>query len=215
MARLIVDSRESRSGLAQLLTSRGAEVVVEELECGDYILAEGLAVERKAANDFVLSIMDRRIFSQVATMKKTYAKAFILVEGDIHATRSAIAEDALLGALSWLTVIEGVPVVNTHSTLQTASMLLTMQRHALEGLGYEIALRGAKPKDRTPQAQYLVEGLPGIGPLAAKKLLSHFGSAHAVFTAPADQLRQVPGIGPKTVAALREVLEFDTLSPGG
>jgi Fanconi anemia group M protein len=83
-----------------------------------------------------------------------------------------------------------------------------MQKHAIEGLGYEIALRAGKPKDRVPQAQYLVEGLPGIGPGTAKKLLAHFGSAHAVFTAGPDQLKQVPGVGAKTITAVREVLEF-------
>ena len=210
MPRLIVDSRESRSGLTTLLAQRGAEVVVEELECGDYVLAEGLAVERKSAVDFVASILDRRVFSQLATMKRTYARSFIIVEGDIHATRSMIAEDALLGALSYISVIESVPVFTTRDTAQTASMLLTMQRHALDGLGYEIALRGGKPKDRSGQVQFLIEGLPSIGPAAAKKLLAHFGSALAVFSASPEELRAVAGVGPKTIAAIREVLEFET-----
>lgn len=84
-----------------------------------------------------------------------------------------------------------------------------MQRHAIEGLGYEVALRAGKPKDRSLQSQYLVEGLPGIGPGAARKLLAHFGSAGELFTASPESLRRVDGIGPKTVAMVREVLEFD------
>jgi ERCC4-type nuclease len=149
---------------------------------------------RRGATDFVASILDRRVFSQLATMKRTYARTFIIVEGDIHATRSMIAEDALLGALSYISVIESVPIFTTRDTAQTASMLLTMQRHALDGLGYEIALRGAKPKDRFPQSQYLVEGLPGIGPAAAKKLLAHFGTRWGVFSATPEQLRAVAGV---------------------
>ncbi|VTU41952.1 MULTISPECIES: ERCC4 domain-containing protein [unclassified Variovorax] len=210
MARLIVDSRESRSGLAQLLAQRGADVVVEELDVGDYVLADGLAVERKAASDFILSIENRRVFAQLATLKATYARAFIVVEGNLFATRSSMAEDALLGAMSYITVLEGVPILTTGTTAQTATLLLTMQRHALEGLGYEIALCAGKPRDRLAQSQYLVEGLPGVGPTAARNLLSHFGSAHSVFTAQAEELRQVAGVGPKTVTTVREVLEFDT-----
>lgn len=210
MANIIVDSRESRSGLALHLNRLGANVIGEELECGDYVLAEGFVVERKAANDFVLSIQDRRLFSQVSIMKSTYKRVVIVVEGDIFSTRSTMTPDALLGAISWLTVIEGVPVVTTTDTNQTAQLLLTMQRHALEGLGYEIALRGSKPKDRRAQSQYLVEGLPGIGPMAAKKLLAHFGSAKAVFEAPVEALRAVAGIGPKTVAAMHDTLLFET-----
>ena len=210
MAKIIVDSRESRSGLATLLTELGAEVVSEELECADYVLADGFGVERKAANDFVVSIMDRRLFSQAATMKAAYKRVVIVIEGSLQSVRSAISPDALQGAISWLSVIEGIHVVMTGSTRETAQMLLVMQRHATEGLGYEIALRGGKPKDRTVQSRYLIEGLPGIGPGAARKLLAHFGSAHAVFNASPEDLRAVAGIGPKTIAVVRETLEFDT-----
>lgn len=209
MAKIIVDSRESRSGVAQMLQQLGAEVVQAELECGDYILAEGLGVERKAAVDFVASILDRRIFSQAALMKQTFARPFIVVEGDVHSTRSAITEEALLGALSYLSVIEGIQIVHTRSTSQTAAMLMTMRRHAVDGLGYEIALRGAKPKDRAVQVSYLVEGLPGIGPTSARKLLAHFGTASRVLTAQVEELRAVPGVGPKTAAVIREVLDLD------
>lgn len=209
MARLIVDSRESRSGLALLLASRGADVVSEELECGDYVLADGMAVERKTATDFVASILDRRVFSQLLNLKTAYPRAFIVVEGNLFGTRSMISEDALLGAMSYISVIESVPILTTSDTGQTASLLLTMQRHAIEGLGYEIALRGGKPRDRRPGAQFLVEGLPGVGPTAAKKLLLHFGSAQGVFAATPEQLRAVPGVGPKTITAIREVLDFD------
>jgi Fanconi anemia group M protein len=85
-----------------------------------------------------------------------------------------------------------------------------MQKHAVSGLGYEIALQGAKPKDRFPQAQLLVESLPGIGPGAAKRLLAHFGSAGAVLSATPEELKKVQGMGPKTIASIREVIEFDT-----
>lgn len=213
MATIIVDSRESRSGLTLKLQALGATVVSEELECGDYVLAEGFVVERKTATDLIVSILDKRIFTQAAVMKSAYKRAVVVVEGDVFSTRSVIAPEALLGAMSWLTVLEGIPVLTTRDTAQTAQLLLTMQRHATEGLGYEIALRGAKPKDRSAQSQFLVEGLQGIGPSAAKKLLSAFGSAHAVFNADAAALRAVAGIGPKTVVAIRETLEFDTRLP--
>ena len=142
-------------------------------------------------------------------MKRAYRKVAIVVEGDVFATRSGIAPEALVGAMSYATVIEGIPIVSTHNTSHTAEMMVTMARHATQGLGYEIALRGGKPKDRSPQAQYLVEGLPNVGPTASRKLLEHFGSAGAIFAADEVALRAVPGVGPKTIATIREVLAFD------
>lgn len=205
---IIADSRESRSGLHLALESLGAQVEVKELPCGDYILAEGLVVERKAAIDFVVSIMDARIFNQVQVMKATYTKVVILVEGDIYNTRSNITQEALLGAMSYLSIIEDVQVVQALNVLQTAKLMMTMQRHAVEGLGYELALRVGKPKDRVAQANYIIQGLPGVGPGSAKKLLAHFGSAENVIKATADELRAVPGLGPKTALSIRETLEY-------
>jgi Fanconi anemia group M protein len=208
MARLIVDSRESTSGLIELLRERGAEVVLEELECADYILADGFAVERKTAEDFAGSIIDRRLFAQIAMLKDAYERVYIVVEGDPFDTQSAIAPEAIIGAMSYLSVIERIPVISTGNALHTAEMLLTMQRHAIEGLGYEVPLRASKPKTRETQAQFLIEGLPSVGPTAAKKLLKHFGSAIAVFSATPEQLKKIPGVGPKTIQTIREVLEY-------
>ena len=208
MARLIADSRESTSGLIQLLTNRGAEVVLEELECADYVLADGIAVERKTAEDFAGSIIDRRLFVQIALLKDTYEKVFIVVEGDPFDTQSSISQEAVIGALSYISVIERIPVISTRDAPHTAEMLITMQRHAVQGLGYEVAFRASKPKSRDVQAQFLIEGLPGIGPTAAKRLLKHFGSARAIFSATPEQLKKVPGVGPKTIQTIKEVLDY-------
>ena len=208
MARLIVDSRETTSGLIDLLTDLGAEVVVEELECGDYVLADGIAVERKTAEDFAGSIMDRRLFLQIAMLKDAYERVYVMVEGNPFETQSEIAPEAIVGALSYISIIERIPVISTRNAEHSAEMLVTMQRHAIEGLGYDVPLRASKPKSRETQAQFLIEGLPSIGPTAAKKLLRHFGSAAAVLSATPEQLKNVPGVGPKTIQTIREVLEF-------
>ena len=208
MARLIVDSRESTSGLIELLTERGAEVVLEELECADYILADGIAVERKTAEDFAGSIMDRRLFVQIAMLKDAYERVYMVVEGNPFDTQSAISPESIIGAMSYISVIERIPVISTNNATHTAEMLLTMQRHAVEGLGYEVPLRASKPKTRETQAQFFIEGLPSVGPTAAKKLLKHFGSAIAVLYATPEQLKKVPGVGPKTIQTIREVLEY-------
>src|SRR3954465_14302785 len=46
-------------------------------------------------------------------------------------------------------------------------------------------------------AELLLAPTPGIGPRLRKALLAHFGSADAVISAAASDLRSVPGIGQK------------------
>jgi len=203
-----VDVREIRSGVTQLLQQNQLlRVEFEELPVGDFILSDEVCVERKAATDFVLSIMDGRLFGQVAQMKATYLRPIVVLEGDVFNTRSAISRESLMGAISWLNVIEGIGTVHSRSAAETAAFLEVMCRHAQQGLGYEIPLRGSKPKDLNVLAQYAVEGLPSVGPSTAKKMLEHFGSARRVFTATPEELRGVKGVGAKMSEGIAQLLD--------
>lgn len=57
-------------------------------------------------------------------------------------------------------------------------------------------------------SQYLVEGLPGVGPETARKLISHFGSARDVFAASVTELRACKGIGPMTAEGITAALDL-------
>lgn len=67
-------------------------------------------------------------------------------------------------------------------------------------IGYHRRLRS---KD---QVRSGLDPLPGIGARKRAVLLRHFGSLEAIRSAPAEMLRQVPGIGPRTVERIIEGL---------
>jgi fanconi anemia group M protein len=205
--KIVVDHRESRSEVfLALQRAPGVEIEVQELSCGDYLLREDFAVERKSASDFILSIQNRRLFAQAARLAVEFPRRAFLIEGNVLTTRSAMAPEAIIGAVSYLTAIEGAAVLQVANAAEAVRYVLTMTRHLQQGLGYEVALRGAKPKQSADLAQYVVEGLPGIGPSTAKALLRHFGSAAAVFDASTEQLCAVPGVGKKTAERARDAL---------
>jgi ERCC4-type nuclease len=109
--------------------------------------------------------------------------------------------------LSAIVVFFGIAILPSANAMTTARLIGRLGTHALDGLGYEIPARVKKPKQDGAVAQYLVEGLPGIGPESARKLLAHFGSSRAVFAATTEALRAVPGIGPKTAAGIIAALD--------
>jgi len=188
----------------------GVTIKVEKLDCGDYVIGDAvLGVERKRTEDFVNSILDGRLVEQVARLVKDFPIGVILIEGDIYATRSGIALEAIDGALSWLALLSGLQVLHTPDTSRSAGLIHRMALHTIHGLGYEVPLRSAKPKDLGTAAQFLLEGLPGCGPTTAQKLLRHFGSARAALYASDDELRKVPGVGPKLISGIREVLNHE------
>jgi ERCC4-type nuclease len=210
MIEIFADMRESRSGVLKALSEMdNISVKIGALPCGDYILGPQVAVERKAATDFIVSIMDGRIFQQVAKMKLDYQRPIVLIEGDVFKTRSQIDNKAIAGAISWINAIEQVSVLMVADPSETPLMLATMARHLQEGIGYEINLHPKKPKPTAEAAQYLIGSLPGIGPGNAKKLYEHFGSVFKTINATPAMFSEVKGIGLKTSQRIHEIIHFE------
>ena len=210
MIEIYVDMREQRSGvLAALAAMEHIHVQVGALPCGDYVLSPEVVVERKSATDFIVSIMEGRIFQQIEKMKLDYQRPIVLIEGDVFSTRSAIDNKAIAGAISYINAIANVGVLMVLDAAETPLLLATMARHLQEGLGYEINLHPKKPKPNKEAAQYLIGSLPGIGPSNARKLYEHFGTAAKVFAASPSQLAQVKGIGAKTAERIHELIHHE------
>ncbi len=194
---ILCDMRESRSGIIDRLRDMGAGVQVGELDCGDFVLSGSVVVERKTAVDFVSSIMDGRLFNQSAKMRLNFERPIFLILGDIYATRSAITREAIDGAVSFLVAIEGASVLYVRDEASAAGLIYRMASHCQKGLGYDVAFRRGKVPPGRGEALFAIEGLPGVGPSTAIKLLNHFRSVAAVINASIDDLKSIPGLGPK------------------
>lgn len=154
--------------------------------------------------------MDGRLFGQAEAVNAAAEHAMLLVEGHVSTAQSQISEDALWGAISALAIYWHMHVIFSTDVAASAKLLERMWRHTTEGLGYDVPLRTRKPqvKPDGASAQYLVEGLPGVGPETARRLVSHFGSARAVFAASPLELRTCKGVGPKTADAIAGALDL-------
>lgn len=58
--------------------------------------------------------------------------------------------------------------------------------------------QGYRPKAKIALQSHVLQGLPGVGPERAARLLERFGSIKAVVAAGEDDLAAVDGIGPRT-----------------
>jgi ERCC4-type nuclease len=204
-----IDSRETNSGMPGLLREAGIEFAMEEMAAGDYQFGDYL-IERKSVNDLAASILDGRLFAQAEAISLASPRPMFLIEGDLARVPNQLHEDSLVGAISALTVFFHAQVVSTPDTRSSARLLARMFQHSTKGLGYEISTRIAKPRLNPDGAlsQYLVSGLPGVGPELARKLLAHFGTSRAVFAASEEELRQCKGVGPKSAEAIRAALDM-------
>ncbi len=201
------DSREGPSQVIKELVRIGVNTKLVTLAIGDYILSDRVAIERKTVDDFVASIIDRRLFQQLKDLKTTYELPLLLIEGEEPYSARNISPEAIRGAISSILVDFGIPIIWTKNPRDSALMLLTLARREQAQREVRIPIRGEKkPLAIKEQQEYLVAGLPNINRTLAKRLLKHFGTAEKVFTASKEELEEVQGIGEKIANKIRTLL---------
>lgn len=81
--RIVVDERERKSGIPDLLRRAGAIIDFAQLTVGDYVISPETAIERKTIQDLLNSIYDGRLFIQCSRLNEHYVKPVLIVEGNI------------------------------------------------------------------------------------------------------------------------------------
>ncbi len=203
---VIADVRESRLVILEL-RRLGADVREEAISPGDYVVGEGFGVERKSLHDFIQSIFKKRLFEQVERLRQAYPRCCLVVEGDPLKIAALPNPSIFWGALARLITDAEVPVVFTPDEAHTALFIYSLAKKLQEG-GEKVLAR-YKPKMMSlPERQrFIVEGLPGVGPRLADRLLRTFGSVRAVFNASEHLLAKVKGVGPKRAREIRAVID--------
>lgn len=206
LPQIIADLRESRF-VIKALQNMEAKVVKKMISPGDYVVSEGFAVERKTFQDLVQSIYKKRLFEQIERLHQAYPRCCLIVEGDIGYGLATLYNPFIFwGALAKAIIEWSIPIVFTINEDQTAQFIFSLAKKLQEEEKERVEVR-YKPKfyTRTDQQRFAVQGLPGIGPKLADKLLQRFGSVRRVFTATKDELLGVEGFGEKRI---EEIIQF-------
>jgi len=214
----VVDDREMAGGkVPAALAARGdAAVEIARLEVGDYRVEHRVVVERKTAADFAASLIDGRLFRQAAALALAPERAVLVLEGRDQDWRdTGVRREALQGALIAIGVFFGVAVLQSDDPEETARLLVYLARQAQRAARGGLPRPGYRPKGKRARQLFLLQGLPGVGPERAARLLERFGSVQAIMAASADDLASVDGIGEKTAAKMRwavqePAMEYDT-----
>ena len=205
--KIIADHREVPSGVVDELMQLGVEVEARQLSVGDFILSDRVVVERKSTADFLQSIVDKRLLYQAKQLRETFERPVLILEGKSLYSRRKIHPNAIRGALAALAVELNIPILPTRDEKETALILIAIAKREQVGEAREVAIRG-EPKGLalSEQQRFVVEGLPGVSAVLAKRLLEHFGTVERVMAASEDELRQVRGIGQEKAKKIKLVL---------
>jgi len=207
--KVIVDYREKASGIIDLLSCEDIQVEVRKVPYGDYVINDAITMERKTAKDFLISIIDGRLFNQLSNLKRHCLSPILIIEGNPFKTGLAFDESAIRGAIVSTQAVWYVPVVHSRSKQETKDIILMIGKQE-ETCMDVVPLRGGyRPKRLKSRQLFILQGLPKVGPTVAKRLLEHFRSVSKAINATVEDLLQVEGIGRITAEKIREVLDSD------
>ena len=95
-----VDHSEARSALLDALCRCGGfEVRMTRLATGDYLIDDDVLIERKSVADFAASLVDGRLFPQVARLACSRTRSLLLIEGPTPTSIPDVHPHSLEGAL--------------------------------------------------------------------------------------------------------------------
>jgi Fanconi anemia group M protein len=212
---VFADHREQASTVIRELVEMGALVTPKQLEIGDYVVSESVVIERKQVDDFLGSMIDGRLFSQLVSMGESYPAPLLILEGKIDELYSLrnIHKNAILGALSSIAVDYRVPIMWSRNARETAEIVFTLAKREQFRKDKDLRIRTGRKGLSLPQMQqFIVESLPMVGPTMAKSLLRHFETVKNIVDASEKDLQQVGNMG--AVKARKIVKLLNAKYPG-
>ncbi len=205
--RIVIDERERKSGIPDLLKAVGMNTEVKTLEVGDYIVAPETVVERKSIRDLMSSVFDGRLFDQCTRLKEHFQSPVLLMEGNVDEIED-ITDNPLIfyGAISAVVLDFGIPVIPTPSATHTAKLLVSMCSRKGNKSG-PFLKKIKKSTDLHKQQLTLLCSLPGIGDKLASRMLERFGTPIDTFNAATAELAKVEGLGTARAKRIRKMLK--------
>ena len=205
--RIVIDERERKSGIPDLLRTVGINIEMKTLPIGDYIVAPETVVERKSIKDLVSSVFDGRLFDQCNRLKEHFQFPVILMEGNVDEINE-ITENPLIfyGAVSSIALDFKIPVIATPSADHTAKLLVSMCSRKEISKG-PFLKKIKKSNDIQRQQLAALSSLPGVGEKLAIRMLEKFGSPLKVFNASTTELAKVEGLGDARAKKIKKMLD--------
>jgi DNA excision repair protein ERCC-4 len=208
---VIADYREQHSATCKAFQALPqVDLVLKHLPVGDYIINNQIIFERKTLHDFCASIQDGRLFRQAERLLQCQLRAVIILEnssGDF--SPSGMRREAIMGALISCTVIYGLPVIRSFSGQESARVMLHTAQQVSRTVQRAYPRKGHRPRGKRKIQLHILQGLPGVGPVRADRLLNIFKSVKRVMAASYEELAEIKGIGPVLAKKICDVIEHE------
>lgn len=205
---LICDVREQLiiNEIESLPESKKIKIIKQQLPIGDFIIHD-IIIERKSFNDFVSSIIDKRIFRQIEELTKE-GRALLIVEGPFVMKRN-FSINAYIGALSYIiSNYEKLSIIFTFSPKETAKLIIkiALKKQRINEDTYKVKVVKKKGLRNEDLVIYILSSFPGISVKTAKKIIDKFGTIKNFINAKPEELKRL--LGEKKAKKIIEILNY-------
>lgn len=178
-----------------------------------------VGVQRKEISDLIASLHDGRLGKEIAQMQSGLGIGALVVEGRLKWTNDGVlikdfgAEYTRTAHRNLLRSVQarGVWVESTDDAADTVTCVLELQAY-LNKKSHSGLLKRPGPASpwgtvtNQDWCAHFLQGLDGVGPEMAQRILGHFGGLPLKWTVDVGELQQVAGIGKKTAEKLVNAL---------
>ena len=215
MPTIVVDQREPKEIVRELIKKQ-INIELKQLVAADYILQSKdynnnihtIGIEKKTLNDFLNSIIDKRLITQLIALKENFSIPILIIEGseNIYKIRN-FNPNSIRGMLASVAIDFQIPILHTQNYRDTASLIAIMAKRLEKPRKNISLLQKKKPLTIKEQQEYIIESLPGIGPSLSKELLKYFKTIKRIINAKESSLKKVKLIGNKKASLIKKVIE--------
>ena len=215
--KLIIDSREKSLFTKHVIRKSNKINVPTEIkwiEVGDYVIGD-TCFEAKSASDFMSSVMNRRIWTQIDNMDKHFDNNFVVIYGSIdeamtvikymklgtNVARAAFKNKLALqfkGAIGRLRLDYGINVIWRDTAEDAAEELVTLAK--MIPVKRAIVAPTSLKRIATDDVRIdMLTSVKGLSKNKAKDLLDKYGCIMEIGDCSRDELTIIKGLG-NTVA---------------
>lgn len=222
--RVVVDVREFRSSLPNLLYRVGIKVVPCMITVGDYIVSPKICIERKAIPDLISSFKSGRLYSQCEQMFRHYELPALLIEFDesksfsfepfsdlrnykVNATNPIATklqqQDIQSKLIMLLISFPKLKIIWSSSPYETAQIFLELKANQEEpdisaavakGVNQSIKISSGEPPLYNDNAIDLIQNIPGINNINYYTIIEKVQSIEELVKLSEDEFTDLIGI---------------------
>ena len=192
----------------------GCETQVTNLQYGDYVFDEKVAVEYKTMADFIASIQDNRVFNEAINQAENYDWHYVLIHGNEHERAKCISMTQHYIPVNLFQFHGAIASINRYSTVIECytpwinEAFYKMYIQAKKDLSNKPIVKKFPKKDKNTAFNFLCYTIYGINHKKAKSIVDAYDlkTLSDIQNLTMEKLTAIDGIGTKNAKRIMDAI---------